>query len=173
MPNNVKTVNLTPRPDGAWHPVPPVQLPPNSGSWLVSFELTGNHAQTQNVTFKSNDPIWIRPHQKPDQSNKTDAQIAGAYVTPDGKNLVVLDLNNNDSNQGEIPLHYQLNFNNYGALDPIIENGGKPLIEAMAENDLSTALSTVKWNAEAIGITLLVLVVLLVIGGAIGRALKA
>jgi hypothetical protein len=125
MPNNVKTVPLNaPQQGGQWHTVPPVQLPPNSGEWLISFQLTGN--TPQNVTFNRADPMWVRAKQKPDQANKTNPQITAMHVTSDGKELIVLDSNSNPKDEGVLPLHYQLNFNGTSALDPIIENGGGP-----------------------------------------------
>ncbi|MFP5329892.1 MAG: hypothetical protein ACLGHC_07130, partial [Alphaproteobacteria bacterium] len=103
---------------------------------------------------------------------KEDPQIAAVHVTSDGKELLVVNKNDNPMSQGKLELHYQLNFDGYDPLDPIIENGGKPLIEP-GKKDLGTALSTVSWNAQSIGIAILAVVVLLFLGGLIGRILKA
>lgn len=124
MSTNVKIVPLTPTPTGEWHAVPPVQLPPKSGEWLISFQLKGNAAQ--NVTFDSAAPMWVRADAKPDEANKKHPQIAAMHVTSDGKELIVLDRNNNPEDAGPLELHYRLNFDGYADLDPIIENGGGP-----------------------------------------------
>ncbi|HET9355218.1 MAG TPA: hypothetical protein VFO42_03525 [Sphingomicrobium sp.] len=141
MPNNVKTVPLTPTPTQQWHPVAPVVLPPNSGEWLISFKLTG--ANANNVTFDRNDPIWVRAGQKPDQSNKENAQILGKYVTDNGKELVVLSRNNNPADDGPVELHYRLNFDGYPDLDPIIENGGGPKLVSDAYDAVTVGIFVV------------------------------
>jgi hypothetical protein len=154
---------LTPPPQqgGGWHAVPPVQLPPDSGAWLISFQLSGGAAQ--NVTFNRNDPMWVRANSKPDQSHKTDSQITAMYVTSDGKELIVLDKNSNSADEGTLPLHYQLNFNGAPVLDPIIENGGKPFIGGTSQNFLASASS-----ALIIGLAVLIFF----IGGVVGRLTK-
>lgn len=122
MPNNVKTVTLAPAQDGVtWHNVPPVKLPPNTGEYWVKFQITGSNT----VTFNENEPIWVRSGTKPDVVNKSEVQLPAACmkVSADGKELTVLDLNNNNTAQ-PVQLHYRLNFKNYKELDPIIENGG-------------------------------------------------
>lgn len=165
MPGNVKTVPLTPTPDKQWHAVPPVQLPPKTGDWLIVFQLKGDHAK--NVAFDVSDPIWVRANAKPDQANKTHEQISALHVTGDGKELIVLDRNDNPETTPPLQLHYRLNFQGHGPLDPIIENGGGPnQVYGPPSGGSAFQLST-----ETIALALLAAVVLLLIGGLIGRAL--
>lgn len=161
MPNYTRTVKLVPAQDGkTWHTVQPVNLPPKEGPFLISFELTGAHAE--NVTFDKNDPIWVREGVKPDQDNNTHKQVPVELVTEDGKELVILDLNNNPETTPPLKLHYRLNFDGYDDLDPIIENGGGPSLVAERKDGVA-------WNSETIALALAAAVLLLLIGGLIGR----
>lgn len=134
---NKKDVELTPQPAGPgkvkWKvkhggnsgeddaSYPHVTLPANSGPHLIVFDIP---KANPNITFDKNDPIWVKENGKP-LSKIDHPQIAATFVSNDGKQLVVLDRNDNDAAQPPLALYYQLNFNGTAdKLDPIIDNGG-------------------------------------------------
>jgi hypothetical protein len=136
--SNVQKVTLVPKPNGGWtvthhgqsgdHPgsgagsYPMVKAAKDSGANLVDFQLSGNH---HGITFAQVNPFSVQAGQKPGiGSGATDAQVPVWAATPDGKELFVVDLNNNDSSLPPLQLHYALAFDGHDGLDPVIENGG-------------------------------------------------
>ena len=100
---------------------PKVKFGRNSGAQVITFNI--KDGDVPNVTFASNDPIWVQMDSKPGNQKPpvgADQNQIGAWkIMNDGKQLVVLDWN---TVAGD--LHYKLNFNGHGSLDPVIENGG-------------------------------------------------
>ncbi len=97
--------------DPANYPV--VQLPANTGPYLIHFKLVGNPA----VKF-AGDPIAIQPGAKP-VAPGVDGQITAVVASSDGRDLFILDKNTQD-----VDLQYKIMVDNHGPLDPIIDNGG-------------------------------------------------
>jgi len=100
---------------------PHVNLPLDSGPFLIHFVITnpGN-----SVTFDTADPIWIQPGSKPN-SHIVDPQIVAVVPSADGKELFVLDKNDNyPPPSPPQALYYKLNTKGHGPVDPIIDNGG-------------------------------------------------
>jgi hypothetical protein len=163
-----KLVKLTPTPDG-WAPVDKIKVDKDSGPHLISFELPQNQTT---ISFDRSDPIWVQAGSKPTKKTEHD-QIPAWVVTEDGKELVLLDLNDNDSSQGTLELHYQLNFASpTKPLDPIIENGGGPKLTSGTETGARPGCSPIEWDSTTLVVAALAAVILLIVGGLIGRALK-
>ncbi len=97
---------------------PHVNLPTDGGPYLIHFVISnpGN-----SVRFVQNDPVWVQPNSKPG-THVIDPQIAAVVVSSDGKELFVLD--KNDNYPSPQSLYYQLNTTGHGSVDPIIDNGG-------------------------------------------------
>ena len=114
-------ITLVPTGDNQWNvsngnPV----LPKDSGAHILTFNIVGNNTG-HDITF-AQDAIWAQMNSKPGSkpANGSDmGQIGGMQILNDGHQLVVVDWN---SVAGM--LHYRLNFDGYGPVDPIIDNGG-------------------------------------------------
>lgn len=98
---------------------PAVKLDTDSGQQFIKFQLSGNH---QGITFKEDYPIWVKAGGKP-APQETHPQIPYWTTAAQGKELIILDLNDNPPTP-PLKLHYVLNFNGHEPLDPIIDNGG-------------------------------------------------
>jgi hypothetical protein len=97
---------------------PHVNLPTDSGPYLIHFII---NQPGYSVTFDSGDPVWVQPGSKP-KTHTVDGQIAAVVTSSDGKELFVLD--KNDNYPSPQTLYYQLNTKGHGNVDPIIDNGG-------------------------------------------------
>jgi hypothetical protein len=104
---------------------PVIALQHDSGPNKIEFTIAG----TNNITFlnppdKSDKPLYVMEIPKGSHNKPTKGvlnyQITGWNVSTDGKTLKITDKNHG----AEATLSYQLNFNNAGPLDPIIQNGG-------------------------------------------------
>lgn len=163
-----KSVKLTPTPDG-WAPVDKIKVDKDSGPHLISFELPQNQTT---ISFDRSDPIWVQAGSKPTKKTEHD-QIPAWVVTEDGKELILLDLNDNDSSQGTLELHYQLNFASpTKPLDPIIENGGGPKLVTYSEAQTGPGYNRIEWDAATSAVAAFTALALLIIGGLIGRYSK-
>lgn len=69
-----------------------------------------------NITFSAN-PIYVQKG-----AAKPSAGVDSQIIDINGQNTKVLTFDDTNKDGGQ--LHYVLNFNNAGQLDPIIENGG-------------------------------------------------
>jgi hypothetical protein len=95
-------------------------LPKDSGAHVLTFNIVGNNTG-KDITF-ANDPMWVQMGSKPGTkpaSGSDMGQIGAWKVLNDGHQLVIVDWNDVSGQ-----LYYRLNFNNYGPVDPIIDNGG-------------------------------------------------
>ena len=99
---------------------PHISLAPDSGPWLIHFTINNPGSS---IKFAA-DPIWVQPNSKP-TGPIIDSQIVAKAVSSDGKELFVLDKNDNPNAQA---LYYRLQFTGHGKLDPIIDNGGHPYV---------------------------------------------
>src|SRR5205823_9193471 len=96
-----------------------VMLPKDSGAHVVTFDIVDNNTG-KDITFGT-DPMWVQMGSKPNTKPNPGAdmgQIGAWKVLDNGHQLVIVDWN-------DVPgqLYYHLNFNGYGPLDPIIDNG--------------------------------------------------
>jgi len=97
---------------------PEVDLARDSGPQLVVFTIPPDQPS---ITFNKNNPMQIQPGPN-SPTGGMDSQIADWAVSPDGKMLVLLDLN---SNTTQLDLAYRVKADGYTkVLDPIIRNGG-------------------------------------------------
>ena len=137
---------------------PEVSLLKDSGPWIIHFKINnpGN-----NIKFAA-DPIWAQPNSKP-TSPILDSQINGWVASSDGKELFVLDKNDNPSGQ---KLYYSLQFTGHGTLDPILDNGGHTMI---APNATAMAANTVTLQYAALG---LALVAAFIVGAIVGWVVR-
>lgn len=103
------------------------------------------------TTF-SNDPIWIQKGLTKPPSAGVDSQITN--IT--GQGTTVLKFH--DSNQDAGQLTYVLNFSDGTKLDPIIDNGGHPMIGPRPSNSITLDYATFA----------IVLLIVLIIGGVAG-----
>jgi|SRR3954447_4820219 hypothetical protein len=73
------------------------------------------------ATFKASGSLSVW-HDSKAPGNEGSTQILGPIVTPDGKRLFFIDLNQGNA----VTLYYGLKFNEAGipSVDPIIDNGG-------------------------------------------------
>jgi hypothetical protein len=104
---------------------PVIKLDHDSGTNNIKFTIAG----TNDITFlnppdKSDKPLYVMEvpkgsHKKPSKG-VLNGQITSWNVSQNGKTLTITDKNHGAGRD----LSYQLNFNNAGALDPIIQNGG-------------------------------------------------
>jgi len=157
MTNNVQEVTLDPLnggPGNNWtvnhgghsgsspSTYPHVSLPMNTGPWIIHFKIDnpGN-----NITFAA-DPVWVQQNSKP-TSHTIDSQIIGVAASSDGKDLFVLDKNDNPHAQ---TLYYSLQFNGQGKLDPILDNGGHSIF-----SPYPTAANSVTLQYATFGLVLL------------------
>lgn len=136
---------------------PAITLTPGSGPWLIHFTIQ-NHGS--NITFDS-DPIWVQPASKP-ASHTIDPQITAVVPSSDGKELFVLDKNDNPTQQ---TLYYSLQFTGHGQVDPIITNGGHPMTSTYP----SETANTVTLNYATFGV---VIIVALIVGALAGALLR-
>src|SRR5215212_8996568 len=132
---DIHTVNLTPEGD-SWNMTyngqhgngpssyPRIVLGTDTGVQQINFQIDP-HADKQIVfsTDQSNPPIWVHSGAGKPGKGATQPQILAWTVVNKGRELQVIDANNNPS-LPKLQLQYQLNFDNHGALDPIIDNGG-------------------------------------------------
>ena len=115
------TITLVPTGNNGWQPANQnPHLPQNSGAHILTFNIVGNNTG-KDITF-AQDAIWAQMDSKPGSKpvkGSDMGQIGAVKILNNGHQLVVVDWN-------DVPgqLHYRLNFNNYGPLDPIIDNGG-------------------------------------------------
>jgi hypothetical protein len=169
MQTNVQEVTLEPLTGGPGHnwkvdhgghsgsdptTYPVITLPPGSGPWLIHFTIQN---QGNSITFGP-DPVWVQPGSKPN-SHIIDPQINAVYPPGGGgKELFVLDKNDNPAQQ---TLYYSLQFSGHGQVDPIIQNGGHPMV-----GPYPTATNTVTLSYAMLGVAL---VVTLIVGALVGR----
>jgi hypothetical protein len=134
---------------------PHVSLTPDSGPWLIHFKINdpGN-----SVTFAA-DPIWVQQGSKPG-SHAMDPQITAVIASADGKELFVLDKNDNPSSQ---TLYYSMQFNKHGQLDPIIDNGGHTVVGPRPTTGMATNSVTLQYTVLG-----LVIVAAFVVGAVVG-----
>lgn len=137
---------------------PTITLTPGSGPWLIHFTIQnpGN-----NITF-GKDPIWVQPTSKP-TNHTIDPQINAVVASSNGKELFVLDKNDNPTPQ---TLYYSLQFTGHGQVDPIITNGGHPILSTYPS---ATAANTVTLNYAVFG---LVLLAAFVVGAILGWVVR-
>ena len=176
MTNNVQEVTLDPLnggPGNNWtvnhgghsgsspSTYPHVSLPLNTGPWIIHFKIDnpGN-----NITFAA-DPVWVQQGSKP-TSKTLDSQIIGVVASTDGKDLFVLDKNDNPNAQ---TLYYSLQFNGHGKLDPILDNGGHS-ITGILPGSTAMATNTVTLQYAVFG---LVLLAAFVLGAIAGRLIRS
>lgn len=172
MTNNVQEVTLDPLnggPGNNWtvnhgghsgstpSTYPHVSLPLDSGPWIIHFKINnpGN-----NITFAA-DPVWVQKNSKP-TNHTIDSQIIGVAASSDGKDLFVLDKNDNPTAQ---TLYYSLQFNGQTKLDPILDNGGHSIT-----GTYPTATNTVTLQYAVLGLALLAA---LVVGVVVGRLIRS
>jgi hypothetical protein len=138
---------------------PQVSLLKDSGPWIIHFKINnpGN-----NITFAA-DPIWVQQNSKP-ASHTIDSQINGIVASSDGKELFVLDKNDNPNGQ---TLYYSLHFTGHGQVDPIIDNGGHSMIGAIPTT--TTAANTVTLQYAVFGVVLLAA---FIVGAIVGRLVR-
>ena len=136
---------------------PHISLDPGSGPWLIHFTINnpGN-----SIKFAGQDPIWVQANTKPAAST-LDPQIVAVLPSADGKELFVLDKNDNPNAQ---TLYYSLQFTGHGKVDPIIDNGGHPVVGPRPGTASSITLTYVNLG--------LMLVAALIIGLALGRLIR-
>jgi hypothetical protein len=145
---------------------PQVDVDMGAGPQLISFEIQGSDPAIQ---FDST-PIGVERglHHKPSKG-KTDAQLSAFVVANGGKQLVVLDKNDNN---GPLSLSYQLFFSGHGPLDPIINNGGRPPMPAGPPpppgHPGATAVPSAGSTSQIAGYDLSAIVIGLIIGLIIG-----
>jgi len=171
MQMNVQEVTLDPLAGGPGHnwkishgsqsgsdpsTYPAITLDPGSGPWLIHFVI---HNQGNSITFGS-DPIWVQPNTKP-TSHIIDSQINGIVPSSDVKELFVLDKNDNPAQQ---TLYYSLQFTGHGQVDPIIQNGGHPMVSTHP-----TATNTVTLSYAMLGVAL---VVAFIVGALVSRMMR-
>lgn len=172
MTNNVQEVTLDPLnggPGNNWtvhhggqsgstpSTYPEVSLVKDSGPWIIHFKI---NSPGNNITFSS-DPIWVQPGSKP-TSHTIDPQINAVKASADGKELFILDKNDNPNGQ---QLFYSLQFNGHGSVDPILDNGGHTMI-----SPYPTATNTVTLQYAVFG---LVLLAAFVLGAIAGRLIRS
>lgn len=136
---------------------PHVSLGTGTGPWLIHFTINNPGAS---IKFSANDPIWVQPNSKP-TGPTLDSQIVAVLPSADGKELFVLDKNDNPNPQ---TLYYSLQFTGHGAVDPIIDNGGHPVVGPRPGTASSITLTYVNLG--------LMLVAALIIGLALGRLIR-
>lgn len=139
---------------------PHVSLPLNSGPWIIHFKIVdpGN-----SITFGA-DPIWIQQNSKP-SSHTIDPQINAVIASGDGKELFVLDKNDNPTGQ---TLYYSLQFKKHGNLDPILDNGGHSFTGVLP-GTTTMATNSVTLNYAVFG---LVLLAAFIVGGIVGWVVR-
>ena len=186
MQMQLKNVKITPVP-GGWQiggkPAKDhvINLPVNSGSHLISFQITGGGSD---IKFDETQPIWISAGSKPSKWAK-DAQIEWR-IAKQGRELSVIDWNDNHNPDGTQPLvlHYRLRFDGHDDLDPIINNGGTttppvspppPRADENAPAGATAGTSSAAGRAadgpQVAGVDLIPLLVGLILGTIIGYVL--
>src|SRR6185503_9708476 len=139
---------------------PHVSLPLNTGPWMIHFKIDNPGS---NITFAA-DPVWVQQGSKPNV-HTIDYQIIGVAASSDGKDLFVLDKNDNPNAQ---TLYYSLRFNGHTKLDPILDNGGHS-ITGVLPGSTAMATNTVTLQYAALG---LALVAAFIVGAVVGWAVR-
>lgn len=99
---------------------PEILLPAGGGGGTIVFNIAPG---TPDVTFAPTvpDAIWIKPGSKPKSKGISPTAQVGTPILMNGNHTLIV----NDKNTGKgMDLHYQLNFSNGTAIDPVIRNGG-------------------------------------------------
>jgi hypothetical protein len=115
------TITLVPMGNNKWNVSHGDQkFAKDSGAHILTFNIVGNNTG-KDITF-AQDAIWAQMNSKPGSQPAKGSdmgQIGGPQILNNGHQLVVVDWNSVAGN-----LYYRLNFDGYGPVDPIIENGG-------------------------------------------------
>ena len=133
---DIHKVTLTPEGDG-WimdynghhggspSTYPVISLGADTGVQQINFTIDP-HADKGIVfsTDPQNPPMWVHAGQGKPHKGATQPQVLAWYVVDQGRELQVIDANNNYPASPTLHLQYQLNFDKHGPLDPIIDNGG-------------------------------------------------
>ena len=152
---------------------------------LVIFQIEENSDNPHGIRFanassaqtNASDAIWVRPGQgnkPPEKGMNSNGQFVNASL-PNPQTLVFSDKNDRPAPQW---FTYQLNFVDergqpVDPIDPEIKNGGSGMTEPTDGTGFGgTGVSQSLWNAETIIVALVAAVILLIIGGLIGRATK-
>lgn len=151
---------------------PAIVLGENTGAHEIVFQITSGSAK---FAAQPLDAIWVQRGTKPLQKG-SDPQIAGVKLRANGKELVVLDWNDEKTD-----LYYQLNFDDSTKIDPVITNGGGTNLtdpsgvaetQSTTQKSAETSASLFELGSSAFWILFLTVIVATIIGRLILRLFK-
>ena len=177
------TVNVTAHPAGApepytidwclqgqpWQGNTAIDLPRNSGSHDMIFNLIDNSGKNLRFKPQARDAIWVRPgHNCPNAPGNGNGQMSNGTVSADGMQLTI-----NDDNSGSPRnLKYALRFDpDPNMFDPDIRNGGTGVGGGTSLMLLTTTIGAVAGLAATMAFTEVAKSTNLLVGALIGAGI--